>query len=553
MRRGLTIIVTILFLAVAGWWAFERYGMLLPGLVMDWQDPIGPTEAVRFAAGPDHPEHPPEERPPNIVLIVADDLGWNDISFYGGGVAGGSVRTPNIDGIGRAGVHFTNGYAGSATCAPSRAAIMTGRYPTRFGYEFTPMPGGMARMVTRFAGHSDEVRRPPVLRPVDGGGEELSFEAMGVPQSEITLADLLRAHDYRTIHLGKWHLGQSGGSVPPEQGFDESVNLAGLLYAPADAPYVVNAPQEFDPIDRFLWSIGRAAVRFNEGPRFEPDAYLTDYLTEHAVAAIEANRNRPFFLYLAHWAPHTPLQALRTDYDALAHIDDHSLRVYAAMIRALDRSVGAVLDALRKHGLEENTLVMFTSDNGGAHYVGLSGLNDPYRGWKATFFGGGIRTPLFLRWPTRIEPGQHIDGMSHHFDLFATAAAAAGAPLPSDRIIDGRNLLPFVTGESAGAPHDVLFWRSGHYQAVIANGWKLQVAERPPSQWLFHLESDPTEHIDVAAKYPEKVSELTALLAEHNAAQVAPLWQSRVELPVSIDKHIVEPESDDDVFVYWPN
>ena len=193
---------------------------------------------------------------------------------------------------------------------------------------------------------------------------------------------------------------------------------------------------------------------------------------------IEANKDRPFFLYLAHWAPHTPLQATRADYDALAHIEDHTLRVYAAMIRALDRGVGEVLAALERNGLAEDTLVIFTSDNGGANYIGLPEINRPYRGFKMSFFEGGVHVPFFMRWPERIAAGSQYHEPVHHFDIYATAATAGGAALPTDREMDGVDLMPFVSGQRADTPHERLFWRQGHYQVVIADGWKFPASQR---------------------------------------------------------------------------
>jgi uncharacterized protein (DUF1330 family) len=228
-------------------------------------------------------------------------------------------------------------------------------------------------------------------------------------------------------------------------------------------------------------------VRKNGVPRFRPATSMTDYLADEATKAIAANRNRPFFLYFAPNAPHTPLQALREDYDALSHIPDHRLRVYAAMIRALDRAVGRILAALKTNGLDANTLVIFTSDNGGANYIALPDINRPYRGWKMTFFEGGIRSPFFMRWPGHLPNGTTFPAPTGHVDIFATAAAAAGAPLPQDRVIDGVNLLPFLRGEASGDPHQALFWRSGHYETVLSDGWKLQVSRRPPRNWLFHV------------------------------------------------------------------
>lgn len=301
------------------------------------------------------------------------------------------------------------------------------------------------------------------------------------------------------------------------------------------------------------WAAGRAAVREGTGPRFEPDIYLTDYFTREAVRVIEANRNRPFFLYLAHWAPHSPLQASVEDYEALSHVEDHALRVYGAMIRALDRSVGAVLDAIDAQDLAGDTIIIFTSDNGGAHYIGLPDINAPYRGWKATFFDGGIRAPVFVRWPGVIEPGGEMSGLAQHVDLLPTLAAVAGVSVPRDRVIDGRDLMPFLTGEAEGSPHETAFWRSGHYRAVIHQGWKLQIAQRPDQVWLFDLETDPGEQTNLAAAEPERVAALRALLDAHNAQQAAPLWPSIVEMPVNVDTPLGRPPHEDGEYVYWPN
>ncbi|MEN8159650.1 MAG: sulfatase-like hydrolase/transferase, partial [Myxococcota bacterium] len=251
---------------------------------------------------------------------------------------------------------------------------------------------------------------------------------------------------------------------------------------------------------------------------------------------------------------HTPLQATRADYEALAHIEDHRTRVYGAMIRALDRGVGRVLEALRENGLEENTLVVFTSDNGAPGYIGLPDVNHPFRGWKISFFEGGIHVPYFLRWPGRVVPGTTYAAPVHGFDIFATAAAAAGVPLPDDRTIDGVDLVPFVRGERAGVPHRELFWRTGHYQVALVDGWKLQVNERPPgSEWLFHLEQDPGEATNLAAEEPERVAALRRALAAHDARQVESRWPSLTESPVNVDKTLAEPDTPDDTVVYWPN
>ena len=545
------LLVLLALLGVAIWIQRDEILLALIGAAADRRLPVGPHREIAWERGPDPLGRPPGARPPNIVLVLADDLGWNDLSFAGGGVAGGTVPTPHIDSIARDGVSFRAGYAGHGTCAPSRAAILTGRYGTRFGFEFTPTPPGMSRVLPRIAN-----RMPGRLRKVlvhEDAGDPIPYEQMGMPPSEITLAELLKGAGYHTVHIGKWHLGRTQGMAPHQQGFDESLLMASGLYLPADHPDVVNSRQDFDPIDRFLWRALKFAASFNGSQAFEPGGYLTDYYTDQAIAAIEANRDRPFFLYLAHWAPHTPLQATREDYEALSHIEDHRLRVYAAMIRALDRGVGRLLAALRERGLEENTLVFFSSDNGAPGYIGLPDVNRPYRGWKITFFEGGIRVPYLVKWPGRLPPGVEFAAPVHHFDIFATAAAAAGLALPTDRRIDGVDLVPFVRGERGGEPHQALFWRTGHYRAARVDGWKLQVTEHPAATWLFHLDRDPTEQSNLAAREPERVAALRRALAAHEAEQVAPSWPSLVEMPVNVDKTLLAPDAPDDEYVYWPN
>jgi len=529
-------------------------------LLMKLRMPVGPHQEINWSRSTAGTWK--GDRPPNIVLIVADDLGWNDLTLNGGGVAGGTVPTPHIDSLAAEGVQFTNGYSACGTCAPSRAALMSGRYPTRFGFEFTPTPPGMLKMITRMA--KGRTEGPQLVTHFDEkGDQELPYQEMGMPTEEITLAETLREAGYHTVHIGKWHLGLSNGMAPIDQGFHESLLMASGLYLPEDDPNVVNSKQDFDPIDLFLWAVMRYAASYNSGDAFEPGGYLTDYYTDEAVKAIEANKHRPFFLYLAHWAPHTPLQATRADYDALSHIKNHRRRVYAAMIRALDRSVGRVLDALKENGLDDNTLVMFTSDNGGAGYIALPEINQPFRGWKITFFEGGIHVPYLMRWPEKIAAGSRFEKPVHHFDIFATAAGAAGASVPGDRPMDGVDLLPFVTHSTVegegdrvakarnASPHDRLFWRSGHYQVVIAEGWKLQRTTRPDKVWLFHLGMDPTEQNNVADQNPDRVQEMMAMLDEHNAAQAEPLWPALLESPIKIDKTIIDPQDEGDEYDYW--
>jgi arylsulfatase A-like enzyme len=546
---ALLVLAAVAFYAVGG-----RAGLLLLTVKFVLRQDYAPTREVAWQAGPAAPaaEAGAPRRPPNVVLIVADDLGFNDITRYGGGIAGGRVPTPNIDSIAQQGVDFRTGYSGNATCAPARAAIMTGRYATRFGFEFTPTPKQFMQAITGMA-PADQLFKP--VYHAEREANLIPYEDMGLPTSEITLARLLKGAGYHTVHLGKWHLGDSPQFRAYRHGFDESLShLHGAsMFLPTKHPGVVNAMQDFDPIDKFLWAAEPRAVRFMDGEPFQPPKYMTDYLTDEALKVVAANKHRPFFMYLAYNAPHTPLQATREDYDALGFIPDHTMRVYAAMIRSLDRNIGRVLQSLKDQGLDDNTLVIFTSDNGGAHYIGLDGINSPYRGWKATFFEGGIRVPFFMRWPGTIPAGSSVTAPVSHFDIFATAAAAAGQKAPADRIIDGVNLLPFIKGEAPGRPHDVLFWRTDTYLTVRAGDWKLQVSEQPKKDWLFNLATDPTEKTNLAAKEPERVAALKAQLLEWNKAQRKPLWPSMGAGAIAIDQTMKQPIKASDEYVYYGN
>jgi uncharacterized sulfatase len=522
----------------------------LSGLQTKMRSSIGPTQEVVWQQGPDVAALHPSERQPNVIVILVDDMGFNDIATFGGGVAGGTVPTPNIDRLAAEGVTFLNGYAGNAVCAPSRAMLMTGRYSTRFGFEFTPTPGAMGKVASMINSESDAMRKSVIDgRALDGLPH---YDDMGMAGSELTIAELLKAQGYHTAHIGKWHLGRAESFRPTSQGFDESLSMASGLYMPPNDPKVVNSKQDFDPIDRFLWANMQYAATFNDGEWFEPDQYLTDYYTDNAVKVIEANKNNPFFLYLAHWGIHTPLQAAKADYDALDHVDDHRLRVYGAMVTAIDRSVGKILDVLEENEIDDNTIVIFTSDNGGADYVGLPEINKPYRGWKLTLFEGGTHVPFFMRWPSQIDAGTVHEGPVSHIDIAPTAVAAAGGTMPEDRIIDGIDILPQIR-LAEDAAERTIFWREGHYQAVLSGHWKMQVSDLPNKIWLYDLASDPTEQVNLASANPDRVAQLQALLDAHNASQVEPHWPSFVQMPISIDKTGADAQAENDEYIYWPN
>jgi len=520
---------------------------------------VEPNHPVSWAQGPEAP--PSGERPPNVVFILVDDMGYNDITFNGGGIANGAVPTPNIDSIGHEGVDFVNGYAGNATCAPSRAAIMTGRYPTRFGFEFTPAPVAFEKMVgtAREPGaivgpkfFKDRIKDMP---PGSAAPTPMAVNMLSVPSSEITLAEVMRTRGYHTMHFGKWHLGGAAGSRPEQQGFDESLGFiaGGSMYLPEHDRDVENSKQPWDPIDRFLWPNLPYAVQFNGSPMFKPAGYMTDYLTDEAVKAIKANKNRPFFIYFAPNAIHTPLQARKEDYDALPQIKDHRLRVYGAMARNLDRNVGRILQTLKDEGLDKNTLVIFTSDNGGAGYIGLPDINRPYRGFKSTFFEGGIHAPFFMRWPGVIAANSRYPYPVGHIDIFATAAAAARAPLPTDRVIDGVDLLPYLQGRAPGRPHRMLFWRSGQYKVVLDGDWKLQTSGALNKVWLYDLARDPTERHELSKEQPQRVQAMLALIKAQDAQSVKPIWPSLLQGPVFIDHPSGVPQKKGEEYIEWDN
>jgi arylsulfatase A-like enzyme len=551
LKWGGAVLAVLVVVVIGGGIYIKMNPIVLVRFLARLQDPIGPNQAVVWQKGPD--VAPAGKRPPNIILILADDLGYNDITLNGGGVAGGVVPTPNIDSIARGGVDLTEGYAGNATCAPSRAAIMTGRYATRFGYEFTPAHPIFMKMV----GEDAEGLRKPIYF-AENAKNYPDVRSLGMPHSEVTVGEVLQSKGYHTIMFGKWHLGELPEMRPQAQGFSESLGfLAGAsLYEPDGSPDVEQSKQPWDPIDKFLWAALPYAVSKDGGPRFAPNEYMTDYLGDQAVEAIKANKNRPFFIYLAFNAPHTPLQAKKADYDALPMIKDHELRVYAAMIRGLDRNVGHVLETLKAEGLDDNTLVIFTSDNGGAHYIGLPDINKPYRGWKATFFEGGIHVPYFMKWPGVLPAGAKYAEPVAHVDIFATAAGAAGAAVPTDRKLDGVNLLPFMEGKETGRPHQTLFWRSGDYKTLLDGDWKLQVSGLLKKDWLYNLKDDPTEKVNLATTNPDKVAELTKVLDSINSEQAKAAWPELAEAPVAIDhpeNPAKFPDSPNDEYIYWAN
>ena len=489
------------------------------------KDNVGPNQEIVWQQGP---ETRSDDRP-NIIVIVADDLGINDMTDYDDLDPSGTMDTPNIDFIANSGIKFKNAYSGSATCAPSRGMIVTGRYATSTGYEFTPVPDGMARAINLFNPEETKYMAESVeSNPL--------FDNQGLPAEEITFAETLKDAGYYTAHIGKWHLGRGPVFAPLSQGFDESLMMASGLFLPEDDPNVVNAYLPWDPIDKFLWAILDYAASFNESSErdnwFEPKGYLTDYYTDEALKVIEANKNRPFFLYLAHWGVHTPLQALKSDYDKLTHIDNHIERVYAAMIMSLDRSVGRIVESLEANGLSENTWIIFTSDNGGANYIGLRYINSPYRGWKLTLFEGGIKVPLIF-WKDGIA-SQEVAQRAMHIDIMPTIHGLINEELTHS--VDGIDLFT----DKYDLNQRPIFWKTGHNKVVIKDNWKLQVEEYSQKQWLFNLADDPTEQLELSDQYPEKVYELMALINQHSEGAKNFIYKPPLLANVDVDRNLKE-------------
>ena len=537
MKKVLLFLVAGLLLAV--FWK----ELFLSFIVITGKFNVSENKEIIWEKGP---ENRIDDRP-NFIVFIADDLGINDLTSFGSGIANGKLPTPNIDFIANTGIKFLNAYAGTGMCAPSRAMIVTGRYATSTGYEFTPLPDGMGRSLQLFAPFQSVEVNTKALR------SNPRFELQGLPNEEITFADQLSNAGYHTTHIGKWHLGRGEGEHPNAQGFKESLLMASGLFLPVNDPNVVNAYLDHDPVDKFLWARMQYAASFNQvkiGENwFEPKGYLTDYYTNEARKVIRANKNRPFLLYLGHWGVHTPLQALKSDYDELSNIEDHTERVYAAMIKALDRSIEGILDELNIQGLADNTWIIFTSDNGGAGYLGLRYINAPYRGWKLSLFEGGIKVPLIF-WKEGISE-KEVSERAAHIDIAPTIYALAKET--PEHSVDGIDLF----SNSSEAKDRALFWRTGHNKVVIKDGWKLQLSDHPKREWLFNLNNDPTERVDLSKKNLTKVAELKTILNEHLKNSKEPLFQSSLKAKISIDRTLKEVVEDgweeDEDYVMWPN
>jgi arylsulfatase A-like enzyme len=399
---------------------------------------------------------------PNIIVILSDDQGYGDLGCYDHDK---EVRTPNIDSLARSGVRLTAGYASAFVCAPTRAGLLSGRYQQRFG--------------------------------VYGNRDILGTSFL----TQITLPDVLKKHGYVTGAIGKWHLGRdSKEQWPNQRGFDEFYGF--LMSARGYYGELPNNP------------IMRNGEKIPAG-----EDYLTDAFTREAVSFIDRHSNRqPFFLYLPYNTPHYPLMA-REEHLKRFNTGDKSRDTYLAMLASLDEGVGKIIDALRKNGVHDDTLLIFLSDNGGD--IGYGGRNGKLRADKGQLYEGGIRVPFIVSWPRRMKGGGVCDVPMMSIDIFPTAVAAAGGTMPDDRAYDGRDMLPILTGEAQGPLHDALFWEAESRGkkpapwAVRQGDWKLISGKELE---LYNLASDMGETKNLIAEESEIASRLNALHQQWKAS-----------------------------------
>ncbi|MEM7146797.1 MAG: sulfatase-like hydrolase/transferase [Verrucomicrobiota bacterium] len=411
--------------------------------------------------------------PPNVLLILADDLGYADIGAYG---YADDIATPHIDQLAKNGARFTHGYATHPFCSPSRAGLMAGMYQHRFGFE------------------------------TNSGPELYAAPNFGLPKHVPTLAEKLNAAGYTTGMIGKWHIGFREGLRPHERGFD---SFYGFL----------SGARSFYPDPN-----GNSPLLRNDTVIKKEPAYLTDAFADEAVAFIQDNQDHPWFLYLAFNAVHTPMEAT-DEYEArFPHITDPKRRTLAGMLAAMDDAVGRIMEEVHTTDAENNTLILFYSDNGGIPPKNAS-LNGPLRGMKGATYEGGIRVPFIAQWKGTIPEGLVYDQPAMGFDCHATALAAAGLPLDNGDApaLDGVNLIPFLTGKEMGPPHNELVWRADKQQGLRTGKWKMVKQAREDPQ-LFNLDADPGETNNLANTHPEKLAQLTNAFDKWSNQMMEPQW-----------------------------
>ncbi|MDX2361867.1 MAG: sulfatase-like hydrolase/transferase [Crocinitomicaceae bacterium] len=468
-------------------------GCFVSTYTKDW-DIVWDQEAIAqkqdFLAGIDKVEDKP-----NVIIILADDLGKYEVSAYGAE----HISTPNIDAIGTNGVRFQEAYVTAPICAPSRAAILTGRYQQRYGFETQPMDFYPTNVLEYSVGKKSDLGDWHITAEGDFPSPWM-VDRQGIPPNEINIAELYQAAGYSTAIVGKWHLGAGEEHLPNNRGFDYQYGFYGAfsLYTPKQntAGYV-NFIQD-DMSSQHQWGMKRnesAAIRENDEVVKEED-YLTFAIKDRAKEFVTAQKDSNFFLYLSFSAPHVPFQAPESYYNQFEHIEDKNQRVYLAMIKAMDDAIGDFMQHLENEGLAENTIVYFISDNGGASYTGATD-NGPLKGGKITHFEGGVNVPFMMQWKGHIPAGTVFEHPVSSMDIFTTSLNACGIPLPKGVKIDGRDLMPFIKKDVEGQPHEKLYWRTDHIHAIRYQKWKLILSTRDEWMHLYNLESDKSEKIDL--------------------------------------------------------
>jgi arylsulfatase A-like enzyme len=421
---------------------------------------------------------------PNLVVILTDDQGYHDVGFNGCS----DIPTPHIDSIASQGVRFTNGYVSFPVCGPSRAGLLTGRYQDRFGFTTNP-----------------------TIDPEN--------PVAGIPLEEKNIAETLREAGYKSAIIGKWHMGSHPVHHPLNRGFDHFFGFlsGGHNYFPDQLTL-----NDLSEVKRKWQWYNTRIMRDHE--RVDIDDYLTDELTDAATAFIDrqAQSGEPFFLYLAYNAPHTPLQATEKYLSRFPHIKDGKRRTYAAMVSAVDDGVGRLMETLRRHGIEEDTLVFFLSDNGGA--TNNASENTPLRGHKGTLWEGGIRVPFAMQWKGTVPSGKDFEHPVISLDIMGTITALAGVDIAPERPLDGVNLVPYLTGEKDGRPHEILFWRKWEQNAMAIRAGDIKVVSDRQRQKrnhaMFDLSRDVSESNDWADRSDK---EFQVLLGEWEA------WNSELK------------------------
>lgn len=431
-----------------------------------------------------------QDASPNILVILCDDLGYADVGFNGSK----DITTPNLDFLARGGKIFKSAYVAHPFCGPSRAAIMTGRYP-------------------------HEIGTPYNLR-----GEGIRIDK-GVPEGEKLISAVLKESGYFTGLIGKWHLGFTEPFQPNNRGFDEFFGFLG-----GGHEYF---PNQFRPIYEKQKKDGIYPIReyvkplLHNSEEVTETEYLTDAFSREAVNFLEqaGKKQKPFFLFLSYNAPHVPLQAKAEDLKMFSQIEDRDRRVYAAMVYAIDRGVGRITDALKKSNQFENTLIVFLSDNGGNVDHGAS--NAPLKGTKGDTWEGGFRTPMFIHWPKKIAAGTIEESPVSALDFYPTFSTLAQYKIPLDKNLSGEDITGLITGKEKPSDDRFIFslrYREGYNDVAARHGdWKIVRSGNEPWQ-LINIKEDIGEHYNLSGRYPEKLNDLVKRTQKWTEGHIAPLW-----------------------------